>query len=189
MTPPSHAPNTLRLIGGRWRGRRVTFPAVTGLRPTGDRIRETLFNWLQTHIAGATCLDLFAGSGALGLEALSRDAAQVTFVERDARAAEALQQNLTLLGHSGPRHVWHGAAQLFLAAPITTRYDIVFLDPPFAEIAALPQLCDALSAHLAPQAWIYQETPRAHPPVLLPGWRLHRSKQTGQVGYHLLQAP
>lgn len=121
---------TLRIIGGQWRGRKLQFPVVAGLRPTGDRIRETLFNWLAPEIAGAHCLDLFAGSGALGLEALSRGAASCTFVEQNREAARAIRQQLTTL-QCALGNVLETSAPGCLQA-IKQDFDIIFLDPPFA---------------------------------------------------------
>jgi 16S rRNA (guanine966-N2)-methyltransferase len=176
----------LRIIGGRWRGTRIEFPRVEAIRPSPDRVRETLFNWLQSWIAGANCLDLFAGSGALGLEALSRGAAHVTFVDREPRVGRHLTQTLERL-KSSDADVHIGDALSFLArAP--RQYDIVFLDPPFAS-DLLQQACARLGAGwVAPGAHIYLENPadQALPP-LPAGWSVHRTKQAGQVGYHLLR--
>src|SRR5690606_3705719 len=124
-------PNQLRIIGGQWRGRKLRFPDVEGLRPTGDRIRETLFNWLAPELPGARCLDLFAGSGSLGLEALSRGAAASWMLERDAHAAGCLRENLQLLAADGGvvqhldslTHLRQGNAE--------QPFDVIFIDPPF----------------------------------------------------------
>ncbi len=175
----------LRIIGGDWRGRKLSFPALEGLRPTPDRVRETLFNWLQMDIAGARCLDLFAGSGALGLEALSRGAAEVIFVEKSARAAGAIRDHLALL-KSGRGQVVNSDALNFLT-PAATPFDIIFLDPPYA-LELLPGCCQQLAAGdwLAPEAHIYIEAPSHAPlPPLPTGWQLIRSKKAGDVGYHL----
>ena len=126
--------NSVRIIGGGWRGRRVSFPDIPGLRPTPDRVRETLFNWLQERIAGARCLDLFAGSGALGLEALSRGAKEVVFVEQAVAAARALQEQLIRFGGQARAQVVEmGAARYLRSVP--QAFDIVFLDPPFGQDA------------------------------------------------------
>src|SRR5262245_39524151 len=122
--------NTLRIIGGEWRGRRIRFPGKGGIRPTPDRVRETLFNWLMAKVPGSRCLDLFAGSGALGLEALSRGAAQVTFVERDRENAASLAATAAELA-PGRAVVIEGDALAWLAGTAEA-YDVVFLDPPFA---------------------------------------------------------
>jgi len=175
----------LRIIGGRWRGTRLKFPAVEAIRPTPDRVRETLFNWLAPVIGGSRCLDLFAGSGALGLEALSRGASEVVFVEQDHRVGDYLRETLARLdGAVG--HVVTGDALRFLEKD-TRQFDIVFLDPPFSS-GLLPLLCAALKSggHLASGAFIYMESPvEAGEPPLPAGWILHRSKHAGKVGYHL----
>lgn len=127
--------NQLRIIGGQWRSRRIPIADVVGLRPTPDRVRETLFNWLQQSILGARCLDLFAGSGALGFEALSRAAAQVVLVEQDSRAFTQLQLNATTLGAAQAQLV-HADAFSYLQCE-TEAFDVIFLDPPFH--CALPE--------------------------------------------------
>ena len=176
----------LRIIGGTWRGRRLRFPPQEEIRPTPDRVRETLFNWLGPRVVGARCLDLFAGSGALGLEALSRGAAEVTFVERDGVAVRELRARLTEWGAVGGQ-VEHTDAVRFLgSAP--RPFEIVFLDPPFASgllprVAALLEMPHWLSAN----ALIYVETDAtAGLPELPATWRITRTKQAGAVGYHLL---
>ncbi len=178
--------NEVRIIAGRWRGRRLRFPADTGIRPTPDRVRETLFNWLQGDIGGARCLDLFAGSGALGIEALSRGADSVVLVERDPRAAAYLRETLKGLDATGGE-VRLGDAAAFLRSA-ARRFDLVFLDPPFAE-HALAALLATLAAcgQLAPRALVYVEyAVRDGLPELPPGFAPHRSKRAGEVGYHLL---
>ena len=127
--------NQLRIIGGQWRSRRIPIADVVGLRPTPDRVRETLFNWLQQSILGARCLDLFAGSGALGFEALSREAAQVVLVEQDSRAFTQLQLNATTLGATQAQLI-HADAFSYLQRE-TEAFDVIFLDPPFH--CALPE--------------------------------------------------
>src|SRR5450432_2048001 len=122
--------NSVRIIGGEWRGRRINFPDIPGLRPTPDRVRETLFNWLQQAVAGARCLDLFAGSGALGLEALSRGAKALAFVEQAVPAARALREQLMRLGATSRAQVFEMGAARFLRSA-GEPFDIVFLDPPF----------------------------------------------------------
>lgn len=174
----------LRIIGGRWRGRKLHFAPVEGLRPTGDRLRETLFNWLQFYLPESRCLDLFAGSGALGLEALSRGAAEVDFVELNRHAAQTLQQQLQLLGADQGR-VHYSSAADFLAQP-RSRYDIVFVDPPFAG-DLWQQTLDALAPHLADDALVYVESPRD---IALPtpaGWRQEKDKRAGQVQMRLFR--
>lgn len=178
--------NEVRIIAGRWRGRRLRFPADAGIRPTPDRVRETLFNWLQSDIGGARCLDLFAGSGALGIEALSRGADSVVLVEREPRVAAYLRDTLKALDARGGE-VQQGEAAAFLRGA-GRRFDLVFLDPPFAEHALAPLLA-ALAAgrQLAPQGLVYIEhAARDGLPALPPGFAPHRSKRAGEVGYHLL---
>lgn len=177
---------TLRIIGGSWRGRRLRFPPSPEIRPTPDRVRETLFNWLSGRVPGARCLDLFAGSGALGLEALSRGAAHVTFVECDVRAAREIGARLTEWGAGGRGRVVEMDARGFLAGPAEA-FDIAFLDPPFASSL----LSDALArlehaGWLSPDALIYLERP-AHSasPPLPAAWTELRAKRAGEVGYHL----
>jgi 16S rRNA (guanine966-N2)-methyltransferase len=176
----------LRIIGGRWRGRKLRFPAAAQIRPTPDRVRETLFNWLAAAPQGATCLDLFAGSGALGLEALSRGAAHVTFVEQDASAARELRARLEEWQAVGAQVVRTDALR-YLAA--TARpFDIVFLDPPF-DSQLLERAATLLESQpwFQPEALIYVECPaRAGLPALPPSWRPLRAKRAGEVGYHLL---
>lgn len=181
-------PGTLRIIGGRWRSRRVSFPERDGLRPTPDRVRETLFNWLAAVLPGARCLDAFAGSGALGLEALSRGAGHVSFVERDAEAAAALRANLAVL-EAGNAELVTADALNWLRAPVARPYDIVFLDPPY-QSGLLAPACALLAAGgwVSPGGYVYLETPDGTVPPLPSGWTLSRSKTAGQVGYHLARA-
>jgi 16S rRNA (guanine966-N2)-methyltransferase len=179
--------NQFRIIGGRYRGRKLRFPDLPGLRPTPDRVRETLFNWLMPVLPGARCLDLFAGSGALGFEALSRGAAAVTFVEREPQAVKMLRDNLALLQVDGGEVV-QADALAFLAGPARP-HDIVFLDPPY-QSDLLPPCLERLAAGdwLAPGARLYVETPaRTDLPPLPAGWSVHRSKRAGGVGYHLIR--
>jgi 16S rRNA (guanine966-N2)-methyltransferase len=172
-------PGRIRIIGGRLRGSRLEVPAVAGLRPTPDRLRETLFNWLAPWIDGARCLDLFAGTGALGIEAWSRQAAAVTFVERDAALAGALRANLQRL------KVHADVAQGDVASWLQgtpSPYDIVFLDPPFdADLwQATASRLDP-GGWLAPNALIYVESPREPSPVVPAAWRLWRETSVGAV--------
>jgi 16S rRNA (guanine966-N2)-methyltransferase len=175
----------LRIIGGVWRGRKLRFAAGVDIRPTPDRVRETLFNWLGTRVVGARCLDLFAGSGALGLEALSRGAAHVTFVEQDAVAARELRARLADWGAQDAT-VERADARRFLARQ-GQPYDVVFLDPPFAsgllELAAQSLERDGW---LTRGALVYLETAaREGLPPLPPGWEPLKGKRAGEVGYHL----
>lgn len=183
----------LRIIGGSLRGRRWQFADDPAIRPTPDRVRETLFNWLAPVIHGARCLDLFAGSGALGLEALSRGASQVLFVDRSAVAVKALRAVTELWGVQGARFAVDEAARV-LAGP-GGPWDIVFLDPPFAAGLAAGTLQSlAAGGQLARSALVYLELPaREGLPPLPAGWTVHRQGRAGEVGYHLLstasQAP
>ena len=182
--PPGR--NSVRIIGGAWRGRRVHFPDMPALRPTPDRVRETLFNWLQHSLAGTRCLDLFAGSGALGLEALSRGAAEVVFVEQFPAAARTLQEQLVRLGGAGKGRVMEMGAARFLRTPAKP-FDIVFLDPPFGKNALAEYVPMLDSGHwLTPSGLVYLENERnAGLPQLPAHWELLKSKSAGEVGYHL----
>ena len=175
----------LRIIGGAWRGRRIHFAAVEAIRPTPDRVRETLFNWLQMDVAGSRCLDLYAGSGALGLEALSRGASRVVFVEVDSGAARHLSQ--TLQDFQCDRGaVLTADVKRYLAGP-SEPFDIVFVDPPYAD-HALADICGRIEqgGWLRPGGLAYlEDAAAAGAPVLPPGWTLLRSKRAGAVGYHL----
>lgn len=189
--PPPLARQTgaqrLRIVGGRWRGVRVDFPDVAAIRPSPDRVRETLFNWLQQSVHGARCLDLFAGSGALGLEALSRGASAVTFVDSESRVTRHLQQVLKRLQTEDATVVCM-PAQRFLAGTAMP-FDLVFLDPPFGAQLLQPSI-DALAAGwLAAPGWVYVECGVDESlPTLPPGWVVHRTGRAGQVGYHLLRS-
>jgi 16S rRNA (guanine966-N2)-methyltransferase len=187
---PNRAPhatgrNAVRIVGGEWRGRLLRFPAVPGIRPTPDRVRETLFNWLQQRVAGSRCLDLFAGSGALGLEALSRGAAEVVFVDLEPAVTHYLVGQLKDFRCERGQVVRSDAAR-YLDGPVQA-FDLVFLDPPF-DAKVLPDICARLErgGWLAPGGYAYLEAPAgAGPPELPPGWTLLRSKRAGEVGYHL----
>ena len=158
------------------------------MRPTSERIRETLFNWLAPTIPGARCLDLFAGTGALGLEALSRGAGDVVFVEKSPLAAKVLRDNVQLLDASAA-DVRQADTLAFLEAPPDKKFEIVFLDPPFAA-DMLGDLCRLLSeaSVLGSAALVYLEEDRARPETdLPPGWRMLKSKTAGNVRYSLAQ--
>jgi 16S rRNA (guanine966-N2)-methyltransferase len=177
---------TLRIIGGSWRGRRLRFPASASIRPTPDRVRETLFNWLGGAVHGARCLDLFAGSGALGLEALSRGAAHVTFIERDAAAANELRARLEEWQARGGEVKRCDALAYLGTSP--TPFDLAFLDPPFDS-----GLLSRCTQHLEERGWlaqgalIYAEcAAREGLPPLPPGWNPRKTGRAGEVGYHLL---
>jgi len=177
--------NTLRIIGGEWRGRRIRFAGMGGIRPTPDRVRETLFNWLAAVVRGSRCLDLFAGSGALGLEALSRGAASATFIERDRENAARLRETAALLAPQRATVVRADAITWLGGRP--EPYDIAFLDPPF-DAGILTESMRLLETRgwLAPGAFIYVEMPAAEgAPALPAGWTAHRAGRAGAVGYHL----
>ncbi|WFM70898.1 16S rRNA (guanine(966)-N(2))-methyltransferase RsmD [Halomonas sp. CKK8] len=176
--PGRRTPGRLRLIGGDFRRRQLPVLDRPGLRPTPDRVRETLFNWLATAVPGARVLDLFAGTGALGLEALSRGARQVVFVERDAQVARQLDDNLRALEATERAQLVTADAQAFLAgAP--TPFSLVFLDPPFRQELA-GTCCHALEAGwLAEEALIYVETESSLPPEVPASWQLHREVRAG----------
>ena len=159
-------PSSVRIVGGLWRGRRLSVLSRPGLRPTGDRQRETLFNWLQGVLPGSVCLDLFAGSGALGLEALSRGAAKLQAVELDRAVAQQLRENAQLLQANAKvqQTDWH----CFLTND-QQKYQVVFLDPPFAE-QLLPAVLPLVDQRLASEAWVYMEDDAAHQP---PEWPVH----------------
>jgi 16S rRNA (guanine966-N2)-methyltransferase len=179
-------PGSVRIIGGRWRGTRLPVPDAPGLRPTSDRARETLFNWLQPVLPGARVLDLFAGSGALGLEALSRGAREALLVERDAVLAASLAETVQRLHASGEAHVVRADALSFLKAPLHGRFDVVFLDPPFADDAWLPVLA-ALGPWLDDAAWLYLESPAARALSPGPGWRPQREAATRDARHALFR--
>jgi 16S rRNA (guanine966-N2)-methyltransferase len=178
--PPKRAPapaaeGEVRIIGGRLRGSRLRFPALQGLRPSSDRVRETLFNWLMHELAGRACLDLFAGSGALGFEAASRGAAPVLLIERDAAAAAALRASAQRLGAGLDVHL--GDALAWLRQPPARGWQLVFIDPPFA--AGLQQtVVDLVEPHLAERAFVYVESAPGAAPGVPPHWRLHRELAT-----------
>jgi 16S rRNA (guanine966-N2)-methyltransferase len=188
-------PGQIRIIGGQWRGRRLPVLHAEGLRPTPDRVRETVFNWLAPYLPGARCLDLFAGTGALCLEALSRGAAAAVLVERSTALADHLRSLVQTL--SANATVITADAVDYLArfahrAPTREEtFDIVFIDPPFA--SDLIEHCSALVAShgvLRPGGLAYIEAPsRMKRLPLPPGWELLRTQRAGQVGYHLARSP
>lgn len=177
--------NQFRIIAGEWRGRRFSFPDVEGLRPSPDRVRETVFNWLAPIISGARCLDLYAGSGALGLEALSRGADEVLFVDHDRAALAAIEGHLKVLGCTRGR-ANHSTVTAYLSSPPTS-FDVVFMDPPFNQgMLASAAMLLAADSWVKPGAFVYLEAEAGlGEPVLPPGWTLHRSGRAGKVGYHL----
>lgn len=179
----------MRIIGGRWRGRRIDFPDVAGLRPTPDRVRETLFNWLAPYISGARVLDLFAGSGALGFEALSRGAASVVAVDSHRRVAAALRAAAGQLDAAAFSMVAADAAT-FLARSAAGPFDLVFLDPPHAS-PDYERYCSLVSADgiLAPRGMVYLEFARPGTPDFSTpeSWTLYRAARAGHLAYQLWQ--
>jgi 16S rRNA (guanine966-N2)-methyltransferase len=179
----------LRIIGGRWRGRRLPIPLQPGLRPTADRIRETLFNWLAPVIAGSRCLDCFAGSGAIGLEAASRGAAAVVMLEHNGLVARQLLQNVAKLG-AAEVAVQQTDAMHWLAYAPAEPFDICFLDPPFQSDLLASALAPLIArGWLANEALVYLEMDKAASwPTLPADWSWLRQKQSGQVRYGLARA-
>jgi len=182
---PAHGgEGQVRIIGGRWRNTRLQVPQAEGLRPTSDRVRETLFNWLMPRLPGARVLDLFAGSGALGLEAVSRGAASAQLVERDPALVAALRGVVERLGAGDQVQVAAGDALRWLETAAPMRADIVFMDPPFAA-GLWAQVYERLPRHLAEDAWLYVEAPAGAAPLPPADWSLHREGGTREVGYAL----
>ncbi len=187
---------SVRIIGGHWRGTRLDVPNLPGLRPSADRVRETLFNWLLPALPGARVLDLFAGSGALGLEAVSRGAAHAQLVESDRQLAQALESLRARLDAQSRIAVHHGDALAFLrAAKIAgaiagenagehANYDVVFLDPPFAA-QLWAAVLELLPSIITADAWLYVESPVTQVPELDAQWVVHREGCTREVRYAL----
>ncbi len=179
------AEGQVRIIGGQWRGRKLVVPSLPDLRPTPDRVRETLFNWLSPVIAGAYCLDPFAGSGALGFEALSRGAAKVIMIDQSSHVVKILEEQAKLF-KTNSAEIYCGKMPEQFKKPDQS-FDVVFLDPPFKENLLLPT-CFFLEekGYLSPNATIYLETAEPILPESLPAnWQLIKSKVAGQVAYHL----
>lgn len=184
----SSALGSVRIIGGEWRGRKLPVIEANGLRPSSDRIRETLFNWLMPYVAGSRCLDLFAGTGALGFESLSRGAAHVDFVETQCQVFGALESNISLL--NAQASVWHESAESYLRRiqgnQGAKKYDIVFIDPPFAGDlleSTISQICTTNC--LKSGSWVYIESSVNQAFSFPATWGLHREKQTKQVASRL----
>lgn len=185
---PHGGQGQLRIIGGEWRSRRFAFPDGPGLRPTPDRVRETLFNWLAAYVPGARVLDPFAGSGALFLEALSRGASAGLALDTNAEAATALRGHLATLQCSSGQVLLTDALRYLESQPATP-FDLVFLDPPFHQ-DLLQNACRLLEERgwLAKDAWVYTESEAVPSSLGLPAnWRLHREKKAGAVHYALWQ--
>ena len=187
-----HMKNQVRLIGGKWRGRRLNFAAIQQLRPTADRVRETVFNWLMHDVDGARCLDAFAGSGALGLEALSRGAAFVVFIDHHAGVQRTLHKVLTELCVTHDQaHVSKKDAMQWLNRASAEPFDLIFLDPPFHRKFIMPCL-KLLRIHdwLKPEGKVYIEANTVLDPQMLAeaGWQVMREKRSGDVYYAILSA-
>ena len=183
----------MRIVAGTWRGRKLGIADVPGLRPTADRVRETLFNWLAADVADARCLDLFAGTGALGIEALSRGAAHCCFVEQSPHASDALSKSLQKLEAQKHATVFNVDALKFLAANQNNgddvrTFDLAFLDPPFADDLLTPALDLLIASNcLSPNALIYFEHAADSSLHVPREWQVRRHKQTGDVSFGLLE--
>ena len=176
----------VRIIGGEWRGRKLPVCALDGLRPTGDRVRETLFNWLQADIRATNCLDLFAGTGALGFEALSRAAKHVDFVEKHKQAALQLEENIKLL--KAQAQVRNTSAEDYLSNFEGEKYGLVFIDPPFAANLWQDTFEALINADcLTENALVYLESPINPEFTLPPGWEIQKSKNFGSIAAKVLQ--
>src|SRR5688572_2652394 len=182
MTPRTSGRNRVRIIAGKWRSRIVRFPAAAQLRPTPDRVRETLFNWLGQRLDGLACLDLFAGSGALGFEALSRGARRLVMVENDRKVAAALRESARDLGATEVEVV--NADALAWLARASERFDLAFVDPPYASGLAQAALA-ALPPRMNPGARVYAES--AQPLEVPAAWRTLREDRAGAVRYALYE--
>ncbi len=184
------AKHQLRIIGGQWRGRKLAIAEVKGLRPTGDRIRETVFNWLMHDITGACCLDLFAGSGALGFESLSRGASQVIMLEKHPLAAQKLAEHSNALQTNQATIIQQDSLQWLAQSNMKKAgVDIVFIDPPFVDNLWQTTINHLTNSQLLNErALIYIETPKAQALQIPTSWQLHRHKHSGQVTYQLFKA-
>ena len=178
-----HQPGSVRIIAGEWRGRRIPIAEGTAVRPTPDRVRETVFNWLRESVAGARCLDLYAGTGALGFECLSRGAAEVWFVEKDADLVAALNAQAATFGVRPP--VLRQDVAALLRGPVTTRFNLAFLDPPYA--VPVEPLLALLPPWLTADALVYVERPRSPGLPEIAGATWWRRSHAGAVEYGLLR--
>lgn len=172
----------VRIVGGQWRSRLIEVPKLSGLRPTPDRVRETLFNWLGQDLHGMRCLDLFAGTGVLGFEAASRGAAEVVLVERDARAVASLRTTAQSLQATQVEVLRADAVEF--ARSTSRKFDLVFLDPPYHQ-GLLEKIEPALERLLVPDGWLYAES--EHPLTQLGRWTTIREGRAGQVHFHLMR--
>lgn len=180
---------SLRIIGGQWRRRVLYFPDLPDLRPTHDRLRETLFNWLTPYIRGASCLDLFAGSGALGFEALSRGAKRVSFVDKEPAIIRYLKENTKVFEVSGEQiEIIQGRCLVDELTLSFDPYDIVFLDPPYRN-KQLPELMQRLesSGCLSKAALVYLEMEKQSEPLVFSGWRALKAGHTARIAYYLFE--
>lgn len=179
--------NKIRIIGGQWRSRRITFPDIPGLRPSLDRIRETAFNWLMPFIPGAKCLDLFAGSGALGFEALSRGAQFCCFVDNNPRVLACLHENAATLAIPTNQYlILRAQAPKKMPLLPNKPYDIIFLDPPFHQNllnATIPWLTQ--NQVISAQTLIYMEMEKNTPSILSPAWEIIRRQETSRIIFQL----
>jgi 16S rRNA (guanine966-N2)-methyltransferase len=178
--------NKVRIIGGEWRSRVLNFPNHTDLRPTLDRVRETVFNWLGQDMSGKRCLDLFAGSGAMGFEAASRGAAEVVLVESNRDVLQALKANLQKLGAQQIELMGMDAGKFIDSDH--RRFDVIFLDPPYrlGRLGLLPDLLSRLHSHLSMEGLVYLENERAFEPG--PDWLTWRRSEAGRAHYQLLKS-
>ena len=177
----------LRIIGGKWRSRKVSFTKQDELRPTGERVRETLFNWLMEHINGAKCLDLFSGTGILGIEALSRGASRLTFIEQHAEIAAQLHNNLSFLETDQFDLIIADAISYLKATNHV--FDIIFLDPPFGK-HHLRQASNIIAQRRLSTSFVYIESDRVLAFDSLPdNWQIYRQKKAGRVNYGLITMP
>ncbi|MDH5393833.1 MAG: 16S rRNA (guanine(966)-N(2))-methyltransferase RsmD [Gammaproteobacteria bacterium] len=185
-TAPKQAPGKLRIIGGAWRRRLLPVISAEGLRPTSDRVRETLFNWLQSELAGSRCLDLFAGSGALGLEAASRGASEVVMVEKSAAVHDMLKQNVQMLAASQVTLLQQDALLYIqkLTLPESMAFDIVFLDPPYQSQLLAPVMA---SLTLSSGTKVYLEAKKGDDIQVPANWLLLKDKLAGQIHYCLYE--
>lgn len=201
MIKSTTAQGEVRIIGGKWRGRKLKFPAVHGLRPSADRIRETLFNWLMPYLEGANVLDLYAGSGALGFEAVSRGALSAIFIDKSKEVVQYLQQQIEIFKSDNCiaytsqipfdlnlfTRPW---PQFFSKNNLTPPlFDLIFLDPPFHQ-GLIKTTCEWLESqnYMSDEALIYLEAEESLNPLPIPThWEIIRSKTSGQVGYHLVK--
>ena len=194
MKPPARASSTqaetgsVRIIGGRWRNTRLAVPASPGLRPSSDRVSETLINWQLQVLPGARVIDVFAGTGVLGLEAVSRGAAHALLLERNAALVQSLRGVVQRLSAQDAVEVVHADALAWLARYAGDGFDLAFVDPPFDGDLWQMTLA-ALLPRLAPGAWLYLESPHDKVPVLPAGWALHREGRTREVRFALYRAP